>query len=124
VLVSNLYLSIRSLSPENHPSSFPPDLTALVLTLFEVGRVDSVKEEKEQRKTHTRIARDVARDDPIGCSCERDQLQQILKQKQNHTAFNDVSGYQTFREKRLDQALHRKCQKRQKITWSSHVIFD
>jgi len=61
-----------------------------------------MKAEKEQRKTHTRIARHVARDDPIGCSCERDQLQQILKQKQNHTAFNDVSGQQIFREKRLD----------------------
>jgi len=83
-----------------------------------------MKVEKEQRKTQTRIARDVARDGPIGCSCERDQLQQILKQKQNHIAFNDVSGYQIFREKRLDQALHRKRQKKQKITWSSHVIFD
>jgi len=30
--------------------------------------------EKKQRKAHTRIARDVA----IVCSCERDQLQQIL----------------------------------------------
>jgi len=37
--------------------------------------------EKEQRKTHTRGARDVARDGSIGCSCERDQLQHILKQK-------------------------------------------
>jgi len=79
-----------------------------------------MKAEKEQRKTHTRFARDGT----IGCSCERDQLQQILKQKQNHTAFNDMSGYRIFREKRLDQALHRKCQKKQKITWSSHVIFD
>jgi len=80
--------------------------------------------EKEQRKTHTKGARDVARDGSIGCSCERDQLQQILKQKQNHTAFNDMSGYHIFREKRLDQVLHRKRQKKQKITWSSHVIFD
>jgi len=47
VLVSNLYLSIRSLSPENHHSSLPPDLTALVLTLFEVGGVDSMMAEKE-----------------------------------------------------------------------------
>jgi len=30
--------------------------------------------EKKQRKAHTRFARD----DPIGCSCERDKLQQIL----------------------------------------------
>jgi len=62
--------------------------------------------EKEQRKTHTRIARDVAGDGSIGCSFEIDQLQQILKQKQNHNAFNDVSRYQIFIEKRLDQALH------------------
>ena len=74
VLVSNLYLSIRSLSPENHPSSLPPNLTSLVLTLFEVGGVDSMMVEKKQRKAHTRFARD----DPIGCSCERDKLQQIL----------------------------------------------
>jgi len=74
VLVSNLYVSIRSLSPENHPSSLPPDRTALVLTLYKVGGVDSMMAEKKQRKAYTRIARDVA----IGCSCERDQLQQIL----------------------------------------------
>jgi len=53
VLVSNLYLSIRSLSPENYPSSLPPDLTALVLTLFEVGGVDSMMAEKKQKKKHT-----------------------------------------------------------------------
>jgi len=40
VVVSKLYLSMRSLSPENHPSNLPPDLTALVLTFFEVGGVD------------------------------------------------------------------------------------
>jgi len=74
VLVSNLYLSIRSLSPENHPSSLPPDLTALVLTPFEVGGVDSMMAEKKQREAHSRIARDVA----IGWSCGRDQLQQIF----------------------------------------------
>jgi len=59
-------------------------------------------------RTHTKRSRDVERDGSIGCSCERDQLQQILKQEQNHTAFNDMSGYQIFREKRLDQALHKK----------------
>jgi len=80
--------------------------------------------EKGAEKTHTRRARDIARDGSIGCSCEREQLQQILKQKQNQTAFNDVSGFQIFREKRIDQDLHRKRQKKQKITWSSHVIFD
>jgi len=74
VLVLNLYLSIRSLSLENHPSSLPPDLTALDLTLLEVGGVESMMAEKKQREAHTRIARDVA----IGCSCGRDQLQQIL----------------------------------------------
>jgi len=36
---------MRSLSPENQPSSLPPDLTALVLTLFEVGGVDSMTTE-------------------------------------------------------------------------------
>jgi len=78
VLVSNLYLSIRSLSLENHPSSLPPDLTALVLTLFEVRGVDSMMAEKRQREAHTRIARYVARDVAICCSCGRDKLQQIL----------------------------------------------
>jgi len=34
--------------------------------------------EKKQREAHTRNARDVARDVAIGCSCERDHLQQIL----------------------------------------------
>jgi len=34
--------------------------------------------EKKQKQAHTRIARDVARDISIGCSCEREQLQQIL----------------------------------------------
>jgi len=38
-------------------------------------------------------------------------------------AFNDMSGYQIFRERGLDPALHRKHQKKLKITWSSHVIF-
>jgi len=71
VLVSNLYLYIRSLSPQNHPSSLPPDLTALVLTLFEVGGVESMITEKSSL---TDFARVVA----IGCSCGRDQLHQIL----------------------------------------------
>jgi len=91
------------------------------LTLFDVGGVDSMTAEKGAKKTHTRRTRDVARDGSTHCSCESEQLQQNLKKKQNQTAFNDVSGFQFFREKRLDQDLHRK---RQKITWSSHVIFD
>jgi len=75
MLVSNLYLSIRSLSLENHPSSLPPDLTALVLTLPEVGGVESMMAEKKTEKSSlTDFARDVA----IGCSCGRDQLQQNL----------------------------------------------
>jgi len=41
---------MRSLSPENHPSNLPPDLTALVLTLFEVGGVDSMIAEKRHRE--------------------------------------------------------------------------
>jgi len=80
--------------------------------------------EKGAEKSHTRRARVVARDGSIGCSCEREQLQQNLKKKQKHTAFNDVSGFQFFREKGLDQDLHRKRQKKQKTTWSSHVIFN
>jgi len=60
--------------------------------------------EKGAEKPHTRRARDGS----IGCSCEREQLHQILKQKQNQTPFNDVSGFQTFREKRIYQDLHRK----------------
>jgi len=63
------------LSPENQPSSLPPDLTTLVLTLFDVGGVDSMTAEKEAKKTHTRRARDGS----IDCSCEREQLQQNLK---------------------------------------------
>ena len=51
ILVSYLYLSIRSFSPENQPSSLPPDLTALVLTLFEVGRVDFMMAEKKTEKS-------------------------------------------------------------------------
>jgi len=39
------------LSPENQPSSLPPDLTALVLTLFEVGGVDSMMAEKKTEKS-------------------------------------------------------------------------
>jgi len=80
--------------------------------------------EKGTKNTHTRRARVVARDGSIGCSCESEQLQQNLKKTQNQTAFNDVSGFQIFREKILDQDLHRKRQKKQKITWSSHVIFN
>ena len=79
MLVSNLYLSIRSLSPKNHPSSLPPDLTALVLTLFEEGGVEFMMAEKKTEKSSlTDFARDVARDVAIGCSCGRDQMQQIL----------------------------------------------
>jgi len=80
--------------------------------------------EKGAKKTHTRRARVVAREGSIGCSCESEQLQQNSKKTQNQTAFNDVSGFQFFRENRLDQDLHRKRQKKQKITCSSHVIFD
>jgi len=74
--------------------------------------------EKDAKKTHTRRARVVSRDGSIDCSCESEQLQSKFKETQNQTAFNDVSGFQFFREKRLDQDLHRKRQKKQKITWS------
>jgi len=70
---------MSSLSPENQPYNLPPNLTALVLTLFDVGGVDSMTTEKRAKKTHTRRARVVARDDSIGCSCESEQLQQNLK---------------------------------------------
>jgi len=53
---------ISSLSLENQPSSLPPDLTALVLILFDVGGVDSMIEEKRDKGSHTRRERDVARD--------------------------------------------------------------
>ena len=70
---------MSSLSPENQPSNLPSDLTALVLTLFDVGGVDYMTAEKGAKKTHTRRARVVARDGSIDCSCEREQLQQNLK---------------------------------------------
>jgi len=41
---------MRSLSLENQPSSLPPNLTPLVLTLFEVGGVDSMMAEKKTEK--------------------------------------------------------------------------
>jgi len=59
VLVSNLYLSIRSLSPEKHPSSLPSDLTALVLTLFEVGGVESMMAEKKTEKSSHKILQEM-----------------------------------------------------------------
>ena len=49
VFVSKQYLSMSSLSPENQPPSLPPDLTALVLILFDVGGVDSMIVEKEAK---------------------------------------------------------------------------
>jgi len=58
VLVSKRYLSMSSLSLENQPSSLPPDLTALILILFDVGGVDSMIAEKEAKKSHTKRARD------------------------------------------------------------------
>jgi len=45
--------------------------------------------EKGAEKTHTRRARDVARDGSIGCSCEREQLQQIFKAQ---TEPNSIQG--------------------------------
>jgi len=75
---SKRYLSISSLSPENQPSSLPPDLTALVLILFDVGGVDSMIAEKRGKGSHTKRERDVARDGSIDCFCEGKQLQLIL----------------------------------------------
>ena len=40
---------MSSLSLENQPSSLRPDLTALVLILFDVGGVDSMIAEKEAK---------------------------------------------------------------------------
>ena len=62
---------MRSVSPENQLSSLPPDLTALVLTLLEVGGVDSMTTETKTHFTENfarDCARDVARDVAIGCS--------------------------------------------------------
>jgi len=78
---------MTSLSPENQPSSLPPDLTTLVLILFDVGGVDSMIAKKEAKKSHTKRARDVARDGSIDCSCETTPALEF-KQKLNHTAFN------------------------------------
>jgi len=81
VLVSKRYLSMSSLSPQNQPPSLPPDLTALVLILFDVGGVDSmIAEEKKKRgkSSHTKRARDIVRDGSIGCFCKRELLHQIL----------------------------------------------
>jgi len=69
---------MSSLSPENQPLSLPPDLTTLVLILFNVGGVDSMIAEKRGKGSHTKRARDVARDDSIDCFCERELLHQIL----------------------------------------------
>ena len=44
-----------SLSPENQPSSLPPDLTALVLTLFKVGGVDSMTAETKTEENTLHI---------------------------------------------------------------------
>jgi len=54
VLVSKQYLSTSSLSPGNQPSSLPPDLTTLVLILFDVGGVDSMIAEKEAKGLNQR----------------------------------------------------------------------
>jgi len=43
--------------------------------------------EKKAKKTHTRRARDVARDGSIDCSCERTTTLEF-KEKLNHSAFN------------------------------------
>jgi len=44
---------MRSLSPENHPSSLPSDLAALDLTLLEVGGVESMIGREENREMLT-----------------------------------------------------------------------
>jgi len=78
VLVSKRYLSMTSLSPENQPSSLPPDLTTLVFILFDVAGVDYMIAEKRGKGLHTKKARDVARDGSIDCFYERELLHQIL----------------------------------------------
>ena len=51
---------MRSLSPENQPSSLSPDLTALVLTLLEVEEVDSMTAEtKIEESTLHRFLQDM-----------------------------------------------------------------
>ena len=124
VLVSNLYLSMRSLSPENQPSKLPPDLTALVLTLFEVGGVDSMIAEKRGREnSHKKIKR----------CCKRWLNWFFLWERTSATNFKakiEPQGIQwrewvpDFQREKTWPSLHKKHQKKQKITWSSHVIFD
>ena len=65
---------MSSLSLENQPSSLPPNFTALVLILFDVGGVDSMIAEKEAKGSHTKRARDGS----IDCSYEREKLHQNL----------------------------------------------
>jgi len=45
---------MSSLSPENQSSSLTPDLTTLVLILFDVGGVDSMTTEKRGKGSHTK----------------------------------------------------------------------
>jgi len=105
---------MSSLSPENQPSSLPPDLIALVLILFDVGGVDSMIAEKEAKKTHTKRARDVARDGLIDSSCEREQLHQNLKRNRTKLHSIDVSGFQSSKRKYLTKTYTENVRKSRK----------
>ena len=61
--------------------------------------------EKEAKKTHTRRARDVARDGSIDCSCEREQLHQNLKKSSTILHSIDVSGFQSSKRKDLTKTF-------------------
>jgi len=133
ILVSYLYFSIRSLSPENQPSSLPPDLTTLDLTLFEVGGVDSMMAEtKTEKNSLNRFLQEMLQEILQEILQEMLQLVVLMEEictrfysrKRNQFEFNFISGYLIFRERGLDSALHRKCQEKLRITWSSHVIFN
>ena len=72
-----------------------------------------------EKKTEKISLTDFARDVAIGCSCGRDQLQQILQLLQNQKAFNVMSGYQIFKERGLDPALNRKTSEKAE----NHMVF-
>jgi len=57
--------------------------------------------EKEAKKTHTKRARDVARDGSIDCYSEREQLHQNLKRNRNKLHSIDVGGFQSPKRKDL-----------------------
>ena len=73
-------------SPENQLSSLPPDLTALVLTLLEVGGVDSMTAETKTHFTEKFArdgARDIARDVAIDCSWWKKSAPDFIEERES-----------------------------------------